>query len=144
MQRLQIAGITLNVGKCEFGVTKTKFLSHVIDESRIRADPDKTKAIMDFPIPSNRRELRRFFEIVNYLGKFSPQISSNTRHLQQLLGNNVELRWGPPYTEQFNCLKTLLVQTPVLMPYCVEAETLVSADSSSYGLGAAVFAKSQW
>jgi len=27
MQKLQIAGIILNVGKCEFGVTKTKFLA---------------------------------------------------------------------------------------------------------------------
>jgi len=61
MQRIQIAGITLNVYKCEFGVTKTKFLGHVIDESGIRAYPDKTKVIMDFPIPLNRRELRQFF-----------------------------------------------------------------------------------
>ncbi|KAF6037563.1 hypothetical protein EB796_004132 [Bugula neritina] len=101
MQRIQIAGITLNVYKCEFEVTKTKFLGHVIDESGIRAYPDKTKVITDFPIPSSRRELRQFFGIVNYLHKFSSQISSNTHYLRQLLGNNVEWKLGPPHTEQF-------------------------------------------
>ena len=41
LQRLQDAGMTLNVDKCQFSKTSLKFLGHVIDNTSIRADPDK-------------------------------------------------------------------------------------------------------
>ena len=38
LQRLQDAGMTLNVDKCQFSKTSLKFLGHVIDNTGIRAD----------------------------------------------------------------------------------------------------------
>ena len=80
------AGITLNQSKCEFSRSTIKFLGHVINEKGICADPEKTKAIANFAAPTNKKELRRFLGIVNYLGKFSPALAENTNHLRQLLG----------------------------------------------------------
>ena len=70
LAQLEKAGITLNGDKCKFEVTETKFIGHIIYHKGIRAHPEKTKAIRDFPVPSNRKELKRFFGIVNYLEKF--------------------------------------------------------------------------
>ena len=43
LERIQRAGITLNVNKCQFGKTVIKFLGYVIDKDGIHPDPEKTK-----------------------------------------------------------------------------------------------------
>ena len=141
LAQLEKAGITLNEDKCEFEVTETKFIGHIIDHKGIRADPEKTRAIRDFPVPSNRRELKRFFGIVNYLGKFTPLLADRTHLLRQLLGKECEWVWGEQQDAQFRQVKEILTTTPVLVPYSLTADTMLSADSSSYGLGAAILQK---
>jgi len=38
--------------KCEFGVNPLKFLGHVISDKVITMDPDKLKAILEWPKPA--------------------------------------------------------------------------------------------
>ncbi len=38
--------------KCEFGVNALKFLGHVIPDKDITMDPDKLKAILEWPEPA--------------------------------------------------------------------------------------------
>ena len=45
--RLYEAGLRLKPNKCDLFSTKLKFLGHLITESGIRTDPDKTKLIED-------------------------------------------------------------------------------------------------
>lgn len=52
--KLEEAGIILNQGNCVFGVRETKLLGYVINSKRIQADPDKTRAIKGFPVPTSR------------------------------------------------------------------------------------------
>ena len=47
LKRIASAGATLNPEKCEFSRRKLTFLGHVIDETGIQADPEKTSAIRD-------------------------------------------------------------------------------------------------
>ena len=69
---------------CKFVVAETKFIGQIIDYKGIRANPEKARAIRDFPVPSNK-ELRKFFRIVNYLGKFAPLLADKTHLVRQLL-----------------------------------------------------------
>ena len=50
LKRIREAGMTLTKDKCQFGVASVKFLGHVISAERVRLDPDKVKAICDFPL----------------------------------------------------------------------------------------------
>jgi hypothetical protein len=52
---LQQAGLKLNPDKCVFGVSKCKMLGYIISSDGIRANPDKTKAIMSMVEPSIRK-----------------------------------------------------------------------------------------
>ena len=70
LAQLEKAGITLNEDKCEFEVSETKLISHIIDRKGIIANPDKTRAIKDFSVHLNRKELKRFFGIVNKLRRY--------------------------------------------------------------------------
>lgn len=58
LQRLEEAGATLNKEKCEFYKSSIKFLGHVIDSDGIRADPEKTDAIISMQPPQCVSDLR--------------------------------------------------------------------------------------
>lgn len=78
LSRLQQTGITLNVNKCQFGVTRVKFLGHIIDQG-IHPDEAKVEAVKQMKTPSNVTELKSFLGMVNYLGKFIPYLSQVSR-----------------------------------------------------------------
>ena len=84
LQRLKDAGVTLN-DKCEFSKQRMKFLGHVISENGVEADPEKTKAIREFPRPTTVTELQRFHGMVNQLAKFLPNLATINEPLRQLL-----------------------------------------------------------
>ena len=111
-----------------------KFLGHVIDQTGIRADPEKTLAIQEMKPPTTVSELRRFLGMVNQLGKFTSNLAQLTQPLRELLGKNSTWVWGPSQSEAFSLVKEELSKPTTLALYDPEAPTKVSADASSYGL----------
>ena len=51
----------------------------------ISADPEKIRAINDFPKPTNITELRSFLGLANQLGNFTKELSSLTQPFRDLL-----------------------------------------------------------
>lgn len=72
LRRLQQRGLTLND---KFAVTEVKFLGHVVSGEGIRPDPNKIRAIRGMPPPKDVADVKRFMGMVNYVGKFSPNIA---------------------------------------------------------------------
>ncbi len=72
LEKMQKAGITLNVEKCELSKRKVHFLGHINSAEGISPDPAKTAAIRNMTEPSNVSELRSFLGMVNQLGRFIP------------------------------------------------------------------------
>ena len=135
LQKIQSAGATLNKEKCEFSRDRLTFLGHFIDRDGVSPDPQKTSAIVAMEKPSTGTELRRFLGMVNQLGKFTPKIAEISQPLRELLSSKRTL-WGPSQDEAFERLKTELTQPTVLTLYDPEATLKVSADASTFGLGA--------
>ena len=136
LDRMAKAGTTLNLEKCMFQQSELKFLGHVLNQDGVSPDPEKTRAIALMPPPEGVPGLRRFLGMVNHLGKFSPRLSELTKPLRDLLSTKNSWSWGPAQEKAFRQVKEELSRPTVLTLYSTQAETKVSADSSSYGLGA--------
>jgi len=70
--RLQRAGLTLNIQRCEFSQGRLKLLGYIVDAQGVHANPEKTRATGHFPTPTTVTELQRFMGMGNQLGKFVP------------------------------------------------------------------------
>ena len=138
MDKLVASGITLNKDKCEFNKSQIEFVGQLVGRGGITASPDKISAITAMSSPKDIHELRRFMGMVNQLGKFVPTLADSTEPLRGLLSNKNAWHWGPSQDKGFQHVKDLLTSSPILALYDVKLPTKVSADSSSYGLGAVI------
>ena len=78
--------------------------------------------------------------MINYLGKFSQNLSTRNQPLRQLLETDVLWNWQKAFTD----LKRAVTSTPTLKYFSeVNEEVKLSVDALSYGLGACLVQKHQ-
>ena len=142
LQQLETAGVTLNEGKCEFRQTELKFLGHIVSKDGIHADPDKTAALVNIKPLYNVSELRRFMGMANQMGNFMPRLAELSQPLRELLSTKRQLSRESSQNRAFTQVKEELSKPIVLALYNPQADREVSADASSYGLGAVLLHRS--
>jgi len=136
LQRIQTAGLVLNVKKCKLFHREAKLLGHIISGGGIRPDTDQLKAITSWATPRNRREVRSFLGKVGYYRKFVPDFSEISAPLNELLSMKVHWEWGPAHESAFHALKDKLTSPPVLAYFDPTLPTMMDCDASGTGIGA--------
>ena len=86
--------------------------------------------------PQNVAEVRRFIGMANQLSKFIPNCANLLHPLTVLLSKKNVWTWGPSQEEAYTTLKDKLSKLTTLTLYNPAANIKLSADASSYRLGA--------
>ena len=90
LERLETERLTLKRSKCIFMCKQVEYLGHVVNEKGVHTSPDKIRAIQEAPTPKNVRQLRSLLGLVNYYGKFVPNLAALLHPLNQLLQKGVK------------------------------------------------------
>ena len=90
-----------------------EYLGHVISTEGVGVDPGKLRAMIEFPAPTNIRELRGFLGLTGYYWHLVVHYNSLAAPLTQLLRTG-GFHWSWEANEAFQKLKKSMVTLPML------------------------------
>ena len=138
LEQLQNKGFRLKKDKCHFLQSSVEYLGHVIDTNGLHTTPTKQQAIAEARAPTNTSELRSFLGLVNYYGRFLPNVSTTLHPLNRLLRKGAAWAWSKKCEETFQAIKGMLSSDQVLTHYNPTLPLSLAADASAYGVGAVI------
>jgi len=136
LQKLQDAGLQLDIDKCEFEVQSTKYLGFIIEAGKgLRMDPAKIQAIMDWKAPTSAKGVLGFLGFANFYRRFIKDFSQIAAPLYGLVKKDTAYKWTIGADQAFVRLKQAFIEAPVLAQFDPDHETVLETDSSGYCLG---------
>ena len=113
------------------------FLGHIISRNGVEVDPEKTKAMSEFPTPKSQTQVRRFLGMANYYRRFIKDYSKIATPLYALLKStcNKKLQWTEECEQAFQTLKAMLLSTPVLAYPDPLKHFILTCDASDTAVG---------
>ena len=95
LQRLLENRLFIKAEKCTFTCTSTTFLGYIISAGSIAMDPEKVRAVEQWPNPTDRKSLQRFLGFANFYRLFIRNYSSIAAPLTCLTSTKVRFAWSP-------------------------------------------------
>ena len=139
LSRCRLHGITLNADKFVVAASEMSFCGYRLSRDGIAADPEKVRAIVEFPTPANITDVRSFMGLVNQLAEFTPEISTTAKPLRPLMSPRNSFTWTADHTKAFEDTKLALSRPPILAAFDPDLPTILQTDASRlYGLGYAL------
>jgi hypothetical protein len=128
------------MSKCLFGQPHVDYLGHIISANGVQTDPSKIQDIINWTVPHNVKQLRRFLGLTGYYRRFVKQYSVICQPLHQVLKKNA-FEWGPEQQSAFDRLKAVMTSPPVLSLPDFSSPFTLETDACASGLGVVLMQK---
>ncbi len=112
--KLHTAGLKLHPDKCAFGRQEVKYLGHLVGRKGVRPDPEKVRAIQNYPRPQSVAEVRRFLGIASYYRRFIDRFADIAAPLHAITQKQVSFDWTSQCETAFKTLQGHLLASPIL------------------------------
>ena len=86
------------------------YARHLFTSTGLKADPTKVTDIREKPRPEDKVALQHFLGMINYLGKFIPNLSEPSTPLCQLLHKDVVWSWAHHQQDAFDKFRTCVTR----------------------------------
>lgn len=136
MNRLRDANLKVNPKKFIFFQPEVRFLGHVISGDGIKCDPEKTKAIINWPVPTTKVALQSFLGLCSYYRKYVEGFAMITKPLYRLTEIKNPYIWNEQCQAAFTELKSALISPPILTVAVPNLPFILDTDASQFSLGA--------
>ena len=115
---------------------QVQYLGFVLSERGVSASPDKVKALRDYPVPKNVKDVRAFLGLASFYRKLVPDFAKLAKALTILTRKNQEFTWGPKQQEAFLRLKEGLCTSPTLAFPNHKLPHILTTDASGTAIAA--------
>ena len=141
--RLRDNNLTAKPKKCQFGMTECFYLGHVVGNGPVKPDPEKIRAVHDYPTPETKKQVRSFLGLTGYYRKFIENYVTIAAPLTDLTKKRLpdKVQWTKECEEAFMMLKHILCSSPVLANPDFDKQFILQTDASNRGVGAVLSQK---
>jgi len=89
-QLLMDNDMCIDIDKCVFHGSQTTFLGIIVSGSGLQMDPEKARAIVDWPRPTSRKEVQQLLGLWNFYRRFIHNFSGLVSPITDLLRQDVD------------------------------------------------------
>ena len=133
--RLAKAEMTMNLAKSDFCKATLTYLGHNIGQGKVKPLNSKIQAILDFPNPTNKKELKRYLGMIGFYRIYCKILASVVSPMTELLKKGNTFNFSCEYIDAFAKSKSLLTSSPVLCAPDFDKEFKLAVDASDVGAG---------
>ena len=128
-ERCKKINIILSRKKFEIG-NKISFAGLVISSRGIKPDPDRIKALTQFPVPKDISGVGSFLGLANQLLGFVPDFAPMSVKLRELTSKKNAFLWSEDHQKEFEQVKSLLTSNMVVTHFNPDLPVTMLTDAS--------------
>jgi hypothetical protein len=136
LKKLQQHWLYAKLTKCKFLQSKILFLGHHINAKGLQMDPEKIRAILEWPNLKSKTDVLSFLGLVNFYHKHLKHLTEITTPLSNLLKDQNPFIWGPDQVQAFQQLKKAVTNDLVLCHFAPANPIKIHCDASNKAIGA--------
>ena len=137
-------GLKVQVRKANFSTKQLKWLGHILCADGLKPDPDRTKALENWPTPKNVKDVAGLHGLLNTFSRWIPMFATRVKNIRALLkrGQNdfkTPVNWTKECENEKKEVIKLLTSQPIMGHVDTSEQAsplIVSVDTSKSGIGA--------
>ena len=114
LERARRCNVQLNSEKLQYKKQEVDLFGETYTTSGCKPDKNKVIAITRMPVPRNKKQVKFFIGMINYLSKFPARLSEIAEPIRELTKDKVPFNLSPEHQSSFTQMKKKKLQ---VLPY---------------------------